>query len=96
MIRDQGREPSTLVIWSAATLLGILVGIGAAFVLWGQLQHTAEPAILSFAVVVVAVGMSLLAFALRAFTGRLFLWGMAAAMVLAFFVGSGPFSALSS
>ena len=97
MIREQsGREPSTLVIWSAATLLGVLSGIGAAFILWSQQQHTAQPAILSVAVAVIAVGLGLLAFALRAFSGRLFMWALAASLMLAFFVGSGPFSALST
>ena len=95
MREHPGREPSTLVIWGAATMLGILAGVGAAFYLWSQLAHTAEPAILSFAVAVIAVGLGLLAFALRAFTGRLFLWALAASMMLAFFAGSGPFSSLS-
>ena len=95
-MREQGREPSTIVIWSAAALLGILAGLGAAFYLWTQAQHSSEPSTLSFAVAIVAVGLGLVAFALRQFTGRLFLWGMAAALMLAFFVGSGPFSALSS
>ena len=96
MMREHpGREPSTLVIWGAATLLGVLAGITAAFYLWSQLAHTAEPAILSFAVATIAVGLGLLAFALRAFTGRLFLWALAVSMMAAFFIGAGPFSSIS-
>lgn len=96
MMREHpGREPSTLVIWTAATMLGILAGVGAAFYLWSQLAHTAEPAILSFAVATMAIGLGLLAFALRGFAGRLFLWALAVSMMLAFFVGAGTFSSIS-
>jgi hypothetical protein len=95
MSQERRHEPSDLVIWGAATLLGVVSGIGAAFVLWGQLQKTAEPAILSFSVVAMAIGLGLVAFALRARTGRLFLWALAATLMVAFFIGAGPFSAIS-
>jgi hypothetical protein len=91
----QRLEPSDLVIWGSATLLGVVSGIGAAFVLWGQLHKTAEPGMLSLAVVSMAIGLSLVAFALRARTGRLFLWALAASLAVAFFVGSGSFSAIA-
>jgi len=88
-------EPSDFVIWASATLLGVVSGIGAAFVLWGQLHKTAEPGMLSLAVVSMAVGLALVAFALRAFTGRLFLLALATSLAVAFFVGSGSFGAIS-
>lgn len=95
MSQESRHEPTDVVIWGAATLLGVVSGVGAAFVLWGQLQKTAEPAFLSVSVVAMALGMGLVAFALRARTGRLFLWALALTLMLAFFVGSGPFSAIS-
>ena len=96
MLREQtGSDPSTIVIWGASTLLGVLSGVMAAFILWGQQRHTAEPAVLSFAVATIAVGLALLAFGLRAFTGRLYVWALAASLMIAFFVGSGPFSSLA-
>ena len=90
-----GKAPSDLVIRSAAALLGILAGVGVAFALWGQLQHTAAPGILDFAVVAMALGIALVSVAMRPFTGRLFLWALAASLMLAFFVGAGPFAAIS-
>lgn len=91
----QRLEPSDLVIWGSATLLGVVSGIGAAFVLWGQLHQTAEPDMLSLAVVSLTVGLSLVAFALQARTGRLFLWALAVSLAVAFFVGSGSFGSIS-
>ncbi len=96
MISQEHRHgPSNLVIWGAATALGVVSGIGAAFVLWGQLHKTAEPSILSFSVVAMALGLGLVAFALRARTGRLFLWALAATLMLAFFEGASSFGAIS-
>ena len=88
------REPTELVIWSASALLGIMVGIGAAFMLWSQLHRSADQAILDAAVVAVAAGFSLVSVALDNFLARLFVWAASAALVVSFFAGAPLFSSL--
>ena len=94
MSQERRHAPTDLVIWGAATLLGVVFGIGTAFVLWGQLHKTAEPSILTVAVVSMAVGLGLVAFALRARSGRLFLWALAVTLIVAFFAGASSFGAV--
>jgi hypothetical protein len=89
------REPTELVIWSASSLLGIMIGIGTAFTLWAQLHRTAEQAILDGAVVAVGLGLALIAIAVDNFAGRLFVWAASAGLLLAFFAGSGLFASLA-
>lgn len=89
------REPTELVIWSASALLGIVVGIGAAFTLWAQLHRSADVAILDGAVVALGVGLCLIAVALDNLTTRLFIWAASAGLLLAFFAGSSLFQSLA-
>jgi hypothetical protein len=96
-----GRQPyphalADLVIRASAAALAILIGVGVGFAFWSQLQHTAEPQILTIAVVALCLGLALIGIAMQSFGTRLFLWLAAATLAVAFFAGSGAFSALSS
>lgn len=85
-----------LVIRASTAALAILIGVGVGFAFWAQLQHTAEPEILTIAVVTLCLGLGLIGIAMRSSGTRLFLWLAAATLAVAFFAGSGAFSALSS
>ncbi len=89
------REPTELVIWSASSLLGIVIGIGIAFTLWVQLHRTAEPGVLNGGVLAVGAGLALVAIAVDNLTARLFIWATAAGLILGFFAGSGLFASLA-
>ncbi len=89
------REPNEFVIWSASTLLGLVLGIGTAFMLWVQLHRSADRAVLDGAVVALALGLSLVAVAVENRTTRLFMWSSAAGLVGAFFAGAGAFASLA-
>jgi hypothetical protein len=86
--------PAELVIATSLTLLGILAGVGAAFILWSQLHHTAAPSVLTASVVTLAIGMVLVAVAAQRFATRLFLLAAACSLAIAFFAGAGAFSHL--
>lgn len=87
---------SEFVIRGSTVLLAILTGTGAAFGLWSQMQHTAAPELLMASVAALCLGAALVAVAVRSFGARLFLVIAALSLALAFFAGSGAFSALSS
>ena len=96
MIRERSvQEPSELVIWSATALLGVLLGVGVAFMLWGQLHHTGEPTLLDAAVFALGLGFGLVGLALESLTTRIFLVALSAALLLGFFTLGGAFSALA-
>jgi hypothetical protein len=84
-----------LVIVISAALLGVLVGIGAAFALWAQLHHTADPGILTAGVAALSAGLALVAIAIRGTASRVFLIAAACSLALAYFAGSGAFSHLA-
>jgi hypothetical protein len=87
---------SDLVIRVSIIALAILTGTGVAFGLWSQLEHTAAPGLLATSVGALCLGAGLLAIAVRSLGARLFLLTAAAALAVAFFAGSGAFSALAS
>ena len=89
------REPAELVIWSAAALLGLMVGLGTAFTLWSGFRHSTDPAIVAAAVVALAVGLSLVAVAIDTLPARLFVWAACATLIIAFFAGPSFFIALA-
>ncbi len=89
------QEPSDLVIWGAASLLGVLLGVAVAFMLWTQLHRTGDPAMLGGAVVALGGGLGLMGLSLRGLTGRLFLAALACALLLGFFTLGGAFSTLA-
>ncbi|MBV8638164.1 MAG: hypothetical protein JO322_08755 [Candidatus Eremiobacteraeota bacterium] len=88
------REPAELVIWSASALLGLVVGIGTAFILWSQLHRGADQVVLDGAIIAIATGLSLVAVAVDNVIARLFIWAACAAMVIAFFAGATMFASL--
>jgi hypothetical protein len=87
---------SEVVIRGSTILLAILTGTGVAFALWSQLQHTAAPGLLTASVAALCLGAALVGVAIRSFGARLFLVIAALSLALAFFAGSGAFSALTS
>lgn len=89
------RESAELVIWSATALLGVMVGLGTAFMLWSGFHHSTDPAIVDAAVVALAVGMALVAVAIDKLTIRLFVWAACATLLIAFFAAPGFFVALA-
>lgn len=88
--------PAEVVIGISAALLGVILGIGAAYGLWSQLHHTAEPTMLTAAVVALTTGLALVACSVQTFSTRLFLAAAALSLALAFFAGSGAFASLVS
>ena len=96
MIRERSfQEPSELVIWSATALLGVLLGLGVAFMLWAQIHRTGEPALLDAAVFAMGLGLGLVGLALRNLTPRIFSVALGVALLLAFFTLGGVFSTLA-
>lgn len=90
------REPAELVIWSATALLGIMVGIGTAFMLWSGFHRSTDQAIVGAAIVALGLGLSLVAVAIDNVTVRLFIWSASLTIIVAFFSGAGFFAALAS
>jgi hypothetical protein len=90
------RALADLVIRASTGALAILTGVGVAFAFWSQLQHSARPELLSASVVAFALGLALIGIAMQSVGTRVFLWLAAATLAVAFFAGSGAFSALSS
>jgi hypothetical protein len=86
--------PAQLVIGASSTLLGGVLGAGAAFGLWSQLHHTAAPGILAVAVLALAAGLILVGLAAGSLAVRLFFLVAALTLALAFFSAPGLFAAL--
>ncbi len=95
MKEHPAQMPAELVIGVSASLLGVLVGVGAAFGLWSQLHHTADPGILASGVAALSAGSAFVALAVQSTASRLFLIAAACSLALAFFLGSGAFSHLA-
>jgi hypothetical protein len=86
--------PAEIVIGISTTLLGVLSGVGVAFMLWSQLHHTSVPGVLTAAVVAMASGLIMVGFAVQSLSTRLFLIVAACSLTLAFFAGPLAFSTL--
>ena len=95
MGEQPAREPAEAIIFGTTALLAVVIAVGTAFVLWSQLHHTSERAILTAAVSSLGAGMGCLAFAIQKPVGRLFLLVFASTLVLAFFLGGPIFSTLA-
>ena len=96
MMRERPlQEPSELVIWSATTLLGALIGLAAAFMLWTQLHRTGEPTMLDGAVFSLGFGFGLMGLALPGLTRRLFLVVLGCTLLIGYFALGGAFSAIA-
>ncbi|HTC30766.1 MAG TPA: hypothetical protein VK702_08535 [Candidatus Acidoferrum sp.] len=99
MMLGHDRHPHAIadvVIRVSFAALAILTGVGVAFAFWSQLQHSAEPQLLAMGVAALCLGLALIGLAMQSVGTRAFLWLAAATLALAFFAGSGAFSALSS
>jgi hypothetical protein len=90
------QAPTELIIAGATALLGLVLGAGAAFGLWSQLHHTAQPALLTGAVAALAAGLVLVGLAVQNTAPRLFLMTAGISLAMAFFTGASAFAALVS
>jgi hypothetical protein len=87
-------EPSDFIIWGSTGLLALLLGLGAAFVLWAALRHAAEPWLVEIAVGLLGIGMLLLGLATERPLTRLFFVLFAAMLIVGFSFGSPEFGRL--
>jgi hypothetical protein len=87
-------RPTEAVIWGTTGALGVLTGVGAAFLLWGQLHLTAERGLLTAALAALTAGLALIGWAAPGVTARVFLIAAALSLLVAFFVGGSLFSTL--
>ncbi len=87
--------PDDVIIWSAAWLLGVTSGIGAAFALWSQFNgmDTSAPE-LALGVVMLGGGLALLGMAIENRVMRVCLWVACASFVASVFLGGPAFSAI--
>jgi hypothetical protein len=87
-------EPTEYVIWGASGLLALLLGLGAAFVLWAGLHRSAEVALVDAAVAILGAGLLLLGLATERPLVRLFIILFAVMMAAGFAVGGPEFARL--
>ncbi len=87
-------EATDLVIVTATTLLGAVLGAGAAFVLWIALRGN-HAVFSSAAVAALGAGLAITGFALPRAATRLFLSGLGIALVAGFFLGAPAFRQLT-
>lgn len=88
------RAPIEVVIWVASLLIAALLGVGAAYVLWSGLHHTAEAGVLTASVAALGFGLALVGLALQTPRMRAALVLFAVMLLLAFYAGSPAFAHL--
>jgi hypothetical protein len=88
------RTPVEIIILSASTLLGVMAGIGVAYLLWERFNQAPDGAFVCALILVSACLVSLVVAAIGKLSGRLFVVAVWAALVVSFFVGSGLFATL--
>jgi hypothetical protein len=88
-------QANEAIIWGAAVMLGLVVGVAIAFGLWSQLHRSAEPGLLSAGVSSLSAGLALVGVAQRNGASRLFFISLAVGLPTAFFVGGPAFAAIS-
>ncbi|MDP9025569.1 MAG: hypothetical protein M3N13_09370 [Candidatus Eremiobacteraeota bacterium] len=89
-------ESTEIVILVATALLGVVLGTAVAFGLWTQLTRSSSAGLLSPAVAVIGIGLSLAGFGFPRFATRLFFIALGAALVAAFFFGGALFKGIAS
>ena len=89
------REPNEVVIWTATSLLAVVVGLGTAFFLWLSLHRTDRPFVAQGAVVSLSLGLVLIGLGSRRFLARIFFVLLAVALALAYALGGTEFARLA-
>jgi hypothetical protein len=87
-------EPAEIVIWSTASLLAVLLGIGLAFFLWFGLRGEEHAWIVPVLVAGFGTGVFLLGMASKQVLIRAVVALFAVALVLSYIVGSPSFAKL--
>jgi hypothetical protein len=87
-------EPSEIVIWSASSLLSVVLGIGGAFFLWSSLQDLDRVELVPLLVAGFGTGVLLLGLASKRPLVRAAIALFAVTLVLSFIVGSHSFARL--
>lgn len=92
----QAQIPADLVIWGSTAALGLVSGLGAAFVLWNLLHRSPAQGTAAIAVAALTLGAGLIGFAVpRRLTVRVFVLVASAATFAAFFLGADAFTTLA-
>jgi len=95
MMRDRSvGEPTEYVIWGSVTLLGMLIGVATAFVLWAAFQKTAAPGLAQLAVGALGVGVVLIGLSVERPLARAFLVTLAAVLIVGYTLGGPAFAHL--
>jgi uncharacterized membrane protein YgdD (TMEM256/DUF423 family) len=89
------QEPVEIVILTASTLLGALCGAAAAFLLWSQTRHVADPGMLTAAALALATGVGLVSLTVERRSVQLCLAAAAVTLAIAFFSGGAVFATLT-
>jgi hypothetical protein len=89
------REPNEVVIWTATSLLAVVVGLGTAFFLWLSLHRTDRPFVAQGAVVSLSIGLVLIGLGSQRFLARIFFVLLAVALALAYALGGTEFARLA-
>lgn len=87
-------EPNEVVIWTAASLLAVLLGLGSAFFLWLTLHRIDRPSVAQAAVLSLSLGLVLIGLGVRRPLTRLFLVLLAVALAVAYALGAPAFAHL--
>jgi|SRR5579863_2553881 len=95
MLGDRPAQvPADLVILGSTAALGLVSGIGAAFVLWSMLHHSPAQGIAAAAVAALTVGCGLIGFSISNIPARLFMLVAAATTLAVFFLAPDLFASL--
>ena len=89
------REPNEVVIWTATSLLAVVVGLGGAFFLWLTLHRSDRPFVVQGAVLSLSLGLVLIGLGSQRFLTRVFLVLLAVALALAYALGGSEFARLA-
>ena len=89
------RIPADIVIWGSIGALGLVSGLGAAWLLWNLLHRSPVPGIAAVAVAALTVGFALIGLSIVRPTVRLFVVVASAATLACFFLLPTGFAALS-
>lgn len=89
------REPNEVVIWTATSLLALVVGLGTAFFLWLCLHHTDRPMVAQGAVLLLSLGLVLIGLGSQRLLLRIFFVLLAVALAVAYALGGPEFARLA-
>ncbi|HEY1682097.1 MAG TPA: hypothetical protein VGF98_10710 [Candidatus Tumulicola sp.] len=87
-------EPTEVVIWTAGSLLGALLGLGGAFGLWLFLRHSDAQTAAHAAVVTVGAGIAVVGLSAERPPTRLFWIFLAGMLVVSYLFGGAEFARL--